>query len=165
MGVAILSGSFASVNTLLAGVSAVIPSMVRSRQIFPVLNRKILGKNAAMMIFSIGILCILLTGMAGKDITGTVTRSAFYLWLISYAVFNAFAIRKLLHSSEKKNKRLTLPGFFAVLVYAVGAVVLIATDPDMTISLFFIVGFIVISILTMIFSRLLPYKPVKNLFT
>ncbi len=165
MGVAILTGSFASVNTLLAGVSAVIHSMVRSQQIFPVLNRKMLGGNAVMMILFIGILCMLLTGMAGKDITVTVTRSAFYLWLISHAVFNAFAIRKLLHSSGKKNKRLTLPGSFAVMVYAVGAVVLIATDPDMTISLFFIVGFIVISILTMIFSRLLPYKPVKNLFT
>jgi amino acid transporter len=154
MGVAILAGSFASVNTLLAGVSAVIPSMVRSRQIFPVLNRKILGGNAPMMILSVGILCMLLTGMAGKDITVTVTRSAFYIWLISHAFFNVLAIRKLLHSNGKKNKRLTLPGYFAVMVYAVGAVVLIATDPDMTMALFFIVGFIVISILSMIFSRL-----------
>jgi hypothetical protein len=34
MGVAILTGSFASVNTLLAVVSAVIPSMVKSDKFF-----------------------------------------------------------------------------------------------------------------------------------
>jgi hypothetical protein len=153
MGVAILSGSFASVNTLLAGVSAVIPSMVKSRQIFPLLNRKILGGNAAMMIFSIGILCMLLTGMAGKDITGTLTRSGFYIWLISHAVFNVFAIRKLLRSDGQENKSLMLPGFIAATVYAAGAVVLIATEPDLPIAIAFIAGFILLSIFTMILSR------------
>jgi hypothetical protein len=154
MGVAILTGSFASVNTLLAGVTAVMASMGKVRQIPPVLSRKVIGKNTAMLFLSIGILCMLLTGMAGKDITWTITHSAFYVWLISHAAFNVFAFRQQGYSSGKENKGLVLPGILAAMVYVAGAVVLIVTDLEMTMVLFFIAGFILISILTMIFSRL-----------
>jgi amino acid transporter len=153
MGVTILTGSLASVNTLLAGVTAVMVSMAKSRQIFSILNRKIFGGNAAMIFLFIGILCMLLTGMAGKEITNTLTNSGFYIWLISYASFNLFALWQLPHSPRIKNKALMSAGFLTAIIYMVGAVVLIATDPDWLMVIAFLVSFFVLSIITVVFSR------------
>jgi amino acid transporter len=153
MGVAILTGSFASVNTLLAGVTSVMASMAKSRQIFSILNRKVFEGNATMLILFIGILCMLLTGMAGKEITDTFTNSGFYIWLISYAGFNLFVLRQLSHSRPNKYKTLMLAGILSAVIYMVGAVVLIATDPDLLMVITCMVGFFVISIITVVFSR------------
>jgi amino acid transporter len=151
MGVAILTGSFASVNTLLVGVSAVLASMAKSERIFPVLKKKVLEGNAAMLFLSLGILFMLITGMAGKDITGTLTRSAFYLWLISHAALHVYTFRQLHQSGQKENKKLKWAGLLAAMVYLLGAIVLITTDPDLLMAIGLIVGFIVLSVLTVIF--------------
>jgi hypothetical protein len=153
MGIAILTGSFASVNTLLAGVTSVMTSMAKSRHIFSILNRKVFGGNAAMIILFLGILCMLLTGIAGKEITNTFTNSGFYSWLISYAGINLFALWQLLHSGRDKNKTLMVGGFLATMIYMVGAAVLIATDPDLLMVIGFMIGFFVFSIITVGFSR------------
>jgi hypothetical protein len=154
LGIAIFAGSFASVNTLLAGVASVEASMAGSRQIFSMLNRKVLGSNLAMMILFIGILCMLLTGMAGKEITKTLTYSAFYIWLISYAGFNLVTIRQLYYSVRNEKKVLMLPGFSAAFIYLAGAIILIATDPDVSKVITFIAGFFIISIfITMVFRK------------
>jgi hypothetical protein len=153
MGVAILTGSFASVNILLAGVTSAMASMAKSRQIFSILNRKVFGGNAAMLILFLGILCMLLTGMAGKEFTNTFTNSGFYVWLISYAGINLFALWQLPHSGVNKNKTLILAGFLAAIIYMVGAAVLIATDPGLVMVIGFMIGFFALSIITVVFSR------------
>jgi hypothetical protein len=153
MGIAILTGSFASVNTLLAGVTSVMTFMAKSRHIFSILNRKVFGGNAAMIILFLGILCMLLTGMAGKEITSTLTNSGFYIWLILYAGFNLFALGQLHHSGQNKNKTLMAAGFLAAIIYMVGAAVLIATDPDSLMVIGFMMGFFIFSIIIVAFSR------------
>ena len=150
MGVVILTGSFASVNTLLAGVSAVVVSMGKSGQIFSVMKTKVFKGNTAILFLSTGILCMLLTGMAGKDITGTLTRSAFYVWLVSHAAFNVFVFRQLGRSGGKKNKKLILPAFLTSMAYVAGSVFLIATDPELSMVIAFITGFILLSMLTVL---------------
>jgi amino acid transporter len=152
MGLATLTGSFASVNTLLTGVTSVMASMAKSRQIFLILNTKVFGSNAAMIILFIGILFMLLTGMAGKEITNTLTHSGFYTWLISYAGFNLFSLRQLPDSGRNKYNTLTA-GFLAAIIYLVGAVVLIVTDPDWLRVIVFMAGFFVLSIIIMVASR------------
>jgi len=149
----ILTGSFTSVNALLVGVTAVVASMAKSRQVFPSVNRKGFGGNAAMIFLSVGILCMLLTGMAGKDITETATRSAFCLWLISHAAFYVYAFWQLHRSGGKRKKRFMLPGILTAMVYVAGSVVLIATDPDLSTAIAFIIGFILLSMFTTILIR------------
>lgn len=153
MGVAIISGSFASVNTLMAGGSATLAIMTRSVQLFPFLNRKIFGGNAAMMIFSIGILFMLLTGMAGKDITGIISLSAFYIWLLSNAAFNGLVFWNMYNDREAKNRWLMPPAILAALVHILAAVVLIATDPDFSAAIAWICGFILLSVLALNYGR------------
>ncbi len=153
MGLVILTGSFASVNALLVGVTAVVASMAKSRQVFPSVNRKGFGGNAAMVFLSVGILCMLLTGMAGKDITETATRSAFCLWLISHAAFYVYAFWQRHQSGGKKKKRFMLPGILTAMVYVAGSVVLIATDPDLSTAIASIIGFILLSMFTIILMR------------
>jgi cell division protein FtsW (lipid II flippase) len=54
---------------------------------------------------------------------------------------------------RKGKQKVGVAWIFAAMVYAAGAVVLIATDPDLSMAIAFIAGFILLSIFTMILSR------------
>lgn len=153
MGIAILAGSFASVNTLLMGVSSVVVSKARSGQIFSMLTKKVLQGNMIMVILSIGILSMLIAGMAGKNFTETLCRSAFYLWLISHGILNLYVIRQISGSVKMENRGLVLPGIVAAATFMSGTVVLLVTDPDMLIALILVFVFIVLSAFRTIFLR------------
>ncbi len=142
MGAAILAGSFASVNLLMAGGSAALAKMARSRQIFPILKNPKLVEKFSMMILFIAILSMLLSGMAGKEITWTIAYSAFYVWLVSYAAFNVFAFQQSRHYA-----------FLSAAIYLGAVAVLIVTDPDLLLVSLFIAGFIIFSGFILILGR------------
>ena len=145
MGLAILSGSFASVNTLIGALAAVWHSMSKSRNILKFFKIKIFGENAAMLLGAIGILCMMIIGMAGKDITWVAARSALYVWLISHAALNLSAFQQIDHSGVTKKRLSMLAGFITAAIYGMVVVTLVFTDPDFASVIVFMITYIVIS--------------------
>ena len=141
LGIAILAGSFAAVNTLLLGTSAVLhESLSPMKKHF----------QRYVTILSLLILCMLLTGMAGKEITFSMNRSAFYIWLAAYAGYNFFPSARPSAANTS-----IVAGLALSAIYLAAFVVLVATDPDRAEVASFIVGFTVLFAIVSIAGRYL----------
>lgn len=159
MGIAILTGSYAAVNILLTGISSVMLFLVRTQHLPQPLEKPIFGGNMGLLLLFAAVLCMLLTGMAGKEITEIGTRAAFYLWLLSYAALNVLAGTSIYSSGSRRSASLRWVGFSAALLYAVAFLVLLATEPDLPIVLFIILGSLTASALAVGIARHRRQRP------
>lgn len=162
IGVALLSGSYAAVNMLLLGTSAVLGISLQ-----PAKNQtQLFGKRLNIdfkikwLIFflSILVLIMLLSGMAGKEITFTLKRGAFYIWLIVYAAFN-LAVLEHQVLSRTSGKAFLLANMAASVIYITAFIILISTDPETKAVIAFISVFVVVFALITIAGRYLTKHP------
>lgn len=137
MGVAILAGSFAGVNTLLLGTGAVLNTLISPAIRKFRLSEKLTDSKTFVVILSLLILAMLLGGMAGKEITFTVKRGAFYIWLITYAGFNLHLLRHQAASASGINGS-AAAGIAASVIYVTAFIILVATDQQLKEVIFFI---------------------------
>lgn len=134
MGVALLAGSFAGVNLLLLGTGSVLSALVspaagqwrQEERAYP--RKRFVGA------LSLIILAMLLGGMAGKEITFTVKRAAFYLWLITYAGLNLELLR---HRASSGITVFEASSIGASVIYIIAFIVLAATDQQLKEVIFF----------------------------
>ena len=134
MGAAMLAGGFCAVNTLLLGTGAALNAYIT-----PVIRKgrlpeKTPGRKLLIVIISLLILAMLLGGMAGKEITFTIKRAAFYLWLLTYAGLNLHLLR---HAQASGNAGTVAAGIAASAIYIIAFIVLIATDQQLKAVMFF----------------------------
>ena len=135
MGAALLAGSFAGVNTLLQGTGSVLNIMLSPAARRWRLSEKAIARKRFTMILSLFILAMLLGGMAGKDITFTIMRAAFYLWLITYAGYNLHILR--IHAASGITASMAA-GIAVSVLYIAAFVILVATDQQVKEVIFFL---------------------------
>jgi hypothetical protein len=144
MGVAVLAGTFAALNTLMRGAGEALRAALAPLQRQWPFAERLTQEKAALLFITILIAGMLLTGMAGKEETFTFKRSAFYIWLMAYAGMNTCALldRPKSSTSGKTAVMAGIGGIMAVVIYITAVVVLVATDPDITAVIAFMIGFI-----------------------
>lgn len=141
MGVAVLTGTFAAVNTLVRGAGEALRAALAPVRRQWQSAERLTQEKATLLFITILIAGMLLTGMAGKEETFTLKRSAFYIWLMAYAGVNIYA---LLNQPESATggKTAVIAGIAAVVIYITAFIVLVATDPDTHAVIAFMSGFI-----------------------
>ena len=128
IGVALLAGSFAGVNLLLLGTGSVFNALVSPAAGKGEARKKVSTRNGFVAVLCLIILAMLLGGMAGKEITFTIKRAAFYLWLITYAGLNLYLLR---HRASSGITVFVAASIGVSVIYIIAFVVLAATDPQL----------------------------------
>jgi hypothetical protein len=147
MGVAVLAGTFAAVNTLVRGAGQALRAALAPAQGQSQLSAWLTREKAALLFITILIAGMLLTGMAGKEETFTLKRSAFYIWLVAYAGMHIYALLNRPQSATS-GKTAVIAGIAAIgaiaaaVIYITAFIVLVATDPYTNAVIAFMSGFI-----------------------
>jgi hypothetical protein len=143
MGVAVLAGTFAAVNTLVRGAGQVLRAALAPAQGHLRLSAWPTQEKAAHLFVTILIAGMLLTGMAGKEETFTLKRSAFYIWLMAYAGMHIYAfVNRPQSATSGKTVIAGIAAIAAAVIYITAFIVLVATDPDTNAVIAFMSGFI-----------------------
>ena len=161
MGLVIICGTGAAVNTLFAAVSGMIAEVSRQAILPASIQRLFNHPSTTIVLLALVIGAMMALGVAGTDALDTYLRGSLILWLLNYAVIHAAFIlqetRRMWKSSNHLLMRKYVPRGAFLVVILIGSLVLIVTDDNPGLLVRYLVAiFISVGISTWLGRRVLP---------